>query len=394
MSIVDKETRKRSDKGLRCVRFILRYKNIRTNFFLSVLLFLCQSPSFVFRRKNIRACFSFSVFLFFCLSFSACDRRELTYYMESELSIHARWDECGLDGKEETYGATTLFFADGGTGSKRVLMGVRDAETVRLPEGTYHALIFNRSPDGFSSISFAGDRFEDYCAAVRHVETRTDPDTRQATRVILGTPEELAVDVVEGILVTEAMLGNYGTNTVTRAGGDTKAAEETDPSRYLVSFAPRKVTRRVNIDVHVNGINNVRSVVATIDGVAESVVLCNGQLSALNAVQQFELSDIAYDEDSPFNGTLSGEFNVFGIDTATLRTLRLNILLVDNKTVIEQTLQAQARETADGNGNLFINIDVSSPGTLPDVKPEGDPDSGFNADVGDWGDPEENEIPL
>ena len=143
-----------------------------------------------------------------------------------------------------------------------------------------------------------------------------------------------------------------------------------------------------------NSINNVRSVVATIDGVAESITLCDRQSSEPVAVQQFELSDITYDEESPFNGTLSGEFNVFGIETTTLRTLRMNILLVDNKTVIEQTIQGKARETTDGNGELIISIDVDAPQTLPDVKPEGDPDSGFDADVDDWGDPEENEIPL
>lgn len=340
------------------------------------------------------------VFVFILFSLASCERRDITYYLESELYIRADWAACALPDEEVNHGATTVVFTPVGIGNKQILMGTRDEEVFRVPQGTYHAIIFNRSPDGFSSIRFTGDDFESYAACARQVETRTDPATRVATRVLLTTPEELAADVVTGFTVTEGMLGNYSeTSPMNRsrnraAGGAATRAEESDPERYTLRFTPRKLTRKVKVEIHIDGINNLRNALATVDGVSESVRLCSGQPSTPDAVQQFDLSAIAYDEGSPFNGTLSGDFNVFGFDVGKRHTLTLDFLLVDNKTRVRQTLEATAEELPDGNGELVISLHVVSSEPLPTVKPEGSPDSGFDADVEEWGDPEESEIPI
>lgn len=331
---------------------------------------------------------------------AGCERREITYYLESELDIRADWSTSSLEDREESFGATTVFFPveialpTGSTDARQILMGTRDEEKVRLPEGTYHAIIFNRSPDGFTTLRFTGDCFERYTATAREVETRTDPETRQTTRIIITSPEELAADVVESVHVSETMLGNYAPEAMARNRAAGSRAEEQDLAKYIVRFTPRKLTRKVKVDIHMEGINNIRNVVGTIDGVSESIALCTGQPSATTASQQFELPMITYDEGSPFNGTLSGTFNVLGFDIASERTIKLKMLLVDNKTVINQTLQAKAEVKDDGNGEIVIVIHIASPERLPDVKPEGDPDSGFDANVDEWGDPEEEEIPL
>ena len=353
----------------------------------------------VFRQKNIRTCFSLSVLLFLCLSFSSCERREITYYMEAELGIFAEWHASRLEEEEAGFGATAVFFTQDTPEPLHVLMGTRDADVVRLPEGTYHAILFNRSPDGFSSIRFRGGTFEEYTAAARQVETRTDPDTRVTTRVIISTPEDLAADVVTGIEVTEAMLGNYGNSEVMalRSRGGVRAEESTRGLYPVVSFVPQKLTRKVKVEIHFEGINNIRSTVARIDGVSESIQLATATPSPATAIQQFPMDGITYDPGSPFNGTLSGEFNVFGFDLENEHTLWLDMLLTDNKTRVEQTLQARARIVGGEDGTDYetvIYIEVASPEKLPDVKPEGDPDSGFNADVEEWGDPVEEVIPL
>lgn len=326
------------------------------------------------------------------LLLSGCERRDITYYLESELYIHADWCACALNPLEEGHGATTMVFTDDGI-ARQVLMGTREAETVRLPQGNYHVILFNRSPDGFGTIRFTGDTFDTYTASVRQVETRTDPDTRQVTRMLLNSPEEVAADIVTGFVVTESMLGNYSQESAMNRNRGTRA-EESDPERYTLRFMPLKLTRRVTIAIHLDGINNLRTATGIIDGVSESIRLSSGEPSPTTAVQCYALSDIAYDKDSPFNGTLSGEFNVFGIDLKNEHTLTLRYLLVDGKTTVEQTYQVVPRVTEDGNGELTIEIHVASPEELPTVKPEGDTDSGFDADVDEWGDPEEEEIPL
>lgn len=351
-------------------------------------------------RRGLRGLHGFWGGLSLCclLVLTGCDRREITYYLESLLFIRADWQECRLSDEEERHGATTVVFANDATDARLVMMGTRDEEILRLPEGMYHAIIFNRSPDGFASIRFGGDAFDSYTAYARQVETRIDPGTRASSRVILTSPEELAADVVTSFSITEGMLGNYNENSAmnrnpsrTATDGSTRA-EESDPERYVLRFTPHKLTRKVNVEIYFEGIHNIRSVVGTVDGVSESILIATAQSSPTVAVQQFVPSEIVFEPGSPFNGTLSGSFNVFGFDLTMLHTLALDILLVDNKTRIQQTLQGMAHETPDGNGELIITLRIPSPERLPDVKPEGDPDSGFDADVGDWGEPEE--VPL
>lgn len=349
------------------------------------------------------------ILLLLCIT--SCDRRDITYYMESEINVFADWNSCHLPDEESGYGASTHFFPQtGGVENRQLLMGDRCYEDIRLPEGVYHAVIFNRSVSGFGNISFRGDSYDTFEAYARQVETRTDPDTRVVTRVIIATPEELAADVTEGFEVTETMLGNYSTEEYQNsrnsrnAGSNTKStgngnfgtdtrAEETDPERYVIRFTPRKLTQRVRVHVIVPGVNNIRSAIGTLDGVSEGVYLSTGQPTSGTVTQQFALSDLKYNEGSPFDGTLSDEFNVFGFARDVPHELTLKILLVDGKTIIDQAFDVQAKDITEEDGTLTLYIEVTSE-RLPDVKPEGDPDSGFDADVDEWGDPIESELPM
>lgn len=143
----------------------------------------------------------------------------------------------------------------------------------------------------------------------------------------------------------------------------------------------------------VKGVNNIRSAVGLLDGVSEGVRLSTGLPTSGTVTQQFTMDDITYDEGSPFNGTLSGIFNAFGFDSEQSHTLTLKILLVDNKTVVEQTFNVFARNETDEDGTLTFYIEIVTD-RLPDVKPEGDPDSGFDATVDEWGDPIDSEVPM
>ena len=191
-----------------------------------------------------------------------------------------------MDDEEAAHGATTLFYrAEDGTHHKTLPMNMRDWEDVRLPEGCYHAVIFNRSVTGFSSITFRGDTYETLEACARQVETRTDPETRTITRVIVSTPEDLAVDVSEGFTVTETMLGNYSTEEYLNQKReamklviDSRAARphpcRRNRSRPLSGeLYPHILTQRIRVKAVVKGVNNIRSAVGLLDGVSEGVRL-------------------------------------------------------------------------------------------------------------------------
>ena len=76
--------------------------------------------------------------LFFCLLcvsilLVSCERRDLTYYEVSEITLTADWNDSGLDDKEQKYGATAVFYPRNGGEPKIFMMGDRSGDAVRLP---------------------------------------------------------------------------------------------------------------------------------------------------------------------------------------------------------------------------------------------------------------------
>ena len=113
------------------------------------------------------ACFLVSLLL------SSCDRRELTYYLESEVTVLVDWSQSRLPQEEASYGATVMFYPEDGGEPKTVLMGSREGEKVYLPEGRYRVLVFNRSFNDFGGVAFRGcDALDTHEAYAKQVETR------------------------------------------------------------------------------------------------------------------------------------------------------------------------------------------------------------------------------
>ena len=131
--------------------------------------------------------------LFFCLLcvsilLVSCERRDLTYYEVSEITLTADWNDSGLDDKEQKYGATAVFYPRNGGEPKIFMMGDRSGDAVRLPMGVYDIIVFNRSFNDFSNIAFRGNSYETLEAYARKVETRVDKKTRVETRTIIPHP--------------------------------------------------------------------------------------------------------------------------------------------------------------------------------------------------------------
>ncbi|MCD8269913.1 MAG: DUF5119 domain-containing protein [Parabacteroides sp.] len=324
------------------------------------------------------------VLLFFCPFFSSCERRELTYFEEAEINVEVDWSRSGLS--ESGYGATTMFYPVDGNTPMKVLMGNREQTTVRLREGNYRVLVFNRSQDDFGSISFYGNNFYNFRAEAKQVDTRMDMEMKVETRVIIDAPEELASDTLEYFEVTEDMLGNYK-NKNENPGCKSSA----DP--YVIRLMPGKLTKKVLVEIYVPDMNNLRSAVGLIGNVCEGVYPGTGQLSEEKVTQQFTFDKMEFAPGSPFDGTISGSCNVFGFDRNLPHLLTLETLLADGKTRTKETFEAEPEYILQENGEILIRIRLTAK-KLPDVKPEGVPDSGFDVIVDEWGDPEESEIPL
>ena len=106
--------------------------------------------------------------------------------------------------------------------------------------------------------------------------------------------------------------------------------------------------------------------------------------------QEFSAGDPVFAPGTLSDGTLTGTINTFGLQKGVLYELKIKALLVDGRTVIEQTMtNVVPKEETDEQGNPVFLLEVNVPDPFPDVKPEGSTDSGFDADVDDW-DKEEN----
>ena len=273
------------------------------------------------------------------------------------------------------------------------MMGDRSGDAVRLPMGVYDIIVFNRSFNDFSNIAFRGNSYETLEAYARKVETRVDKKTRVETRTIISSPDELAAATLEGFTVTEDMLGNYSQTTYGRTA-PSRSSEETPDGLYHLHFVPKKLTREVSAVLHIEGLNNIRSATCRLGGVAESIFLATGKTSANTVTQEFTPSNPEFSPGSPFNGTLSCEFEIFGLNVIDNNNLHLDALLVDGKTEFEgDCTNVKITENDDGTGSITLILEASTE-KVPDVKPEGGAGSGFDVDVDGWGNEINTDIPI
>lgn len=315
------------------------------------------------------------------LCLASCERRELTYYNESEITVTADWSRTGLE-EEKKYGATLIIYPQDGGAPKTVLMGERSHATVRLPRGKYDAIIFNRSFDDFSSLAFRGkENLETLEAYAKKVETRS------GTRVIISAPERLATAVIRNFEVTDEMLGNYAPAT-TRTFICPEGA-------CHMQFIPVPITQKTQVELRIKGLDNLKKAACTMTGIPLSVFLYNGSIGKELGSQDFTTGNPVFDEGSQTNGKLTGELNLFGLSMEEAPQVTLKALLVDGKTTVEQQIgDVEVRQNEDGNGSITIYVDAEAPEPLPDIKPEEGVNSGFDADVDEWGNETVTEIPI
>lgn len=313
---------------------------------------------------------------------SSCDRRELTYSDEAEITLAADWSKAGLSEQEGRYGATAIFYpTDGGT-PLTVLMGDRSRKTVRLKEGRYSIILFNRSFDDFGNIAFRGTEAHHTLEAyARNGQTYKQTD---GGKVATDSPDELAADCVEGFEVTSDMLGNY-------RGSPTRSTD--NPSACQLRLTPRKLTTEITATIHIKGMNNIRSATCTLSGVSESVFLATGRASERTMTQQFGLDKKDYLPGSQTEGTMSATFSVFGFDEGIPHEVHFKAQLVDGKTeFVEELDDIKVNVSEDSQGTVRITIDVTCGETIPTVKPEGS--SGMDADVDGWDEEENKDIDI
>lgn len=321
------------------------------------------------------------LFLLLPLCLASCERRELTYYSEAEITVTADWSSAGLE-EEQDYGSTLIIYPRDGGKSRMILMGEREHTTVRLPKGIYDAVIFNRSFDDFSTLAFRGqDALETLEAYAKETATRAKG------RILVKSPDKLASATLPGFEVTEDMLGNYAP-TVSRT-------DNCPASSCRMNFTPLPLTSEIQVKLDVKGLHNVKAAQCILHDIPLSVFLYNGSHGIQKGKQEFSVGNPVFEEGSFSKGTLEGTINTFGRGLLSSPNITLKALLIDGKTISEQELtNVKVTEKSDDTGNTTLYIEASTPKPFPDVEPEDGNNSGFGADVEEWGDEIVTEIPI
>lgn len=253
------------------------------------------------------------VCIILCSLLWGCERRELTYYMEAEVTVTADWSCAGLE-EEKEEGATLIIFPQDGSAPRIVLTGEREHTTVRLPLGTYDAVFLNRSFTDFNNLLFRGyDALESLEAYAKDVETRA------STRVIVSSPDKLASATIRNFEVTGEMLGNY----VAPVSCDVSSGNS-----CKMHFTPIPLVRRVQVTLNVRGLNNVRKVRCTLNDVPLSVFLHSytakfPRITATNRKNNFEKGSDLYLINASYLRLKNIEIG-YNFDFPFMRKLKLN----------------------------------------------------------------------
>lgn len=352
----------------------------------------------------------------------SCQRRplELYYTAGAKVLVKVDWTKY----TERPTGMTLMFYDQYGSNTRITSSNV-DSAYVTLGVGDYDVFVFNQSETEFGSISFRGmESFDSPEAIVEEIASKWYKS--KADDEYIGTnPDDLGI-AVGHFEITEEMVKEYNeyyTKTKTKTKYGTKAdGDEAKVPEFLetslITLYPTNITAILDVTAYITGIDNLLSARASITGLAQGYKLTHLVPSSTNVTQLLEQWEkVIYEGTNSSKGyiRLRSDITTFGlpggyegIDLAkrdpTLNVFSLSILLRDGKTVMDFPFNVGhhfviERDSAGVAIRVKLILEVGNrPGeeiVLPDVDPvDSDNGGGFTADVDDWEDEINADIPL
>lgn len=305
---------------------------------------------------------------------------------------------------ENLYRASVWFFSKDGA----VFNGKRYKEfrlddpkggTVELPIGHYSVLIFNNSIDEFSdNVGFRGtdqyDTFEYYAQPAS-----TLARNRAGLENPVKEPDLLAAWRRFEYEVTPQMVRESRSLTSPMSDAERKKARE--DLRKLLGLQPERLTYTVHTSARLLYLKSLaRPAEAVLVGMAHSVKLASKEVSLTPSSFAFEMNNRKFDSSTSKHGRIEAYFRSLGMlaSAGAVYELRLRFTLTQayegSATYPPSTqepfgfdvtslLRSQPAPHADYCVHLDAGIE------LPDLV-----SGSFDADVDDWGDEDNTEIPI
>lgn len=330
------------------------------------------------------------IFIAALIILCGCQHKDLCYLHPHTIPIrvHVDWEQ--FRHKEEPTGMTVMAFPQNGGKPVTVLSNTLTYADLYLSAGYYNSIVFNQSVTEFGSLEFRN--MEEY----QQAEVIAGPaptkwyTTRGEDEKTAYEPEWFGTSKEEGTEVTKEMIEDMG--HIHHMGARDNYAVD------LIYHTPENVIYTVKVFVHIENIYNLRSARAALSGMAEGYKFAAGKNSSNKVTHLLEEWKLVQDRQDPTKGYIEATLQCFGLPTghtatAAENTLNLDLLLVDNKTIVNCPIEAGNKFIKVGDHKqLELHLIVELKDPLPDVKPEGGSSGGFDATVDDWGDEEEHDI--
>ena len=365
---------------------------------------------------------------------AACERRSLEYYYRPTCRVVLNVDWSHLT--ETPTGMSAFFYKDGGDVPIVINTDEVNSTGVDLPEGHWKCFVMNYGPDEyFYFLEFAGmygadpygaEAFLRQTRSRWYVSSKADVRAGVDASAVGFEPENLAIALAEEFDITKDMVEKYQaqyadwkTKTKTKTKSSkaeddvTESKNRLDGLTYYINTVAYSAISELNVRVYIQGIYNLYSARASMDGLAENYLLYAGHPGTAEVVQLLESETWVRTVDSsdPTKGYIENSIKVLGLpgilpdDLSTrapeLNTFGLSCLLVDRTTQCDFDFPVGDKfsvELGIHGIKLSLNLvlgSIDDPGvTLPDVPPAGDSSGGMDAVVDDWETGETVEIPM
>lgn len=317
-----------------------------------------------------------------------CEFRPITFNYDSKCNVafEVDWSEMS----ESPSGMTIMCYPTSGDNVVVLQTNSTSQTTVSLSQGEYNVVIFNRTIGEFSSLRFTGlDSFDTFELYTDITESKWAVSKGESE--LVSTPEEFAVATYLGLTITgdciEKSQENYA-STGTRLTVDT------------ITTRPQVVVKECKVNVKVEGYENLRSVRATLMGMAGGYRVSSQLSTSTQVTHLLETWSGNYIDSTNNIGEVSATLLCFGLpgtetttraDSTWSGELDMQMLLVDNETIIYHTAPLDTTRLTSDSDSYDITIssgysdDENDPTVeLPYVEPEGSDDELFDTTIDGW----------
>ena len=335
-----------------------------------------------------------SVFVLLLLMVS-CQHKELCYHHAHTARVNMDVD-WSLFNEEVPTGMSVYVYPTHDADPVEHLTNNISLASMDLKAAEYNALVFNQSTTEFGTLGFRG--MESYqTAQVYTTATKSNwYETKAEEEKLASEPEWIATATEESLLVTEEMVNQ--TAEYYKNGGRSRSV----PEYHIASFQPRNIIYTINVRVNIDGVYNLRSARASLNGLAEGYVFSERRTNDTRVTQLIENWSMEIDKNDPTKGSIIAKITCFGLPhdhqaRPEENELSLSLLLVDNQTILTFPFLVGDKfvdKSVESDVHLTLALDLEFDlGTrLPDVLPEDGSEGGFKVDVDEWGDEKEIEI--